>query len=66
MDYRGVPGSGLCVSQSTLLMARSCVQGTGIPTFNVPTLNPATVRQNVPGYVGQVVEMLLSAKLLRP
>jgi hypothetical protein len=35
-------------------------------TFNVPTFKPATVRQDVPGYINQVVEMLLASRLLRP
>ena len=35
-------------------------------TFNVPTFNPATVRQDMPAYIGQVVNMLRSTKLLRP
>jgi hypothetical protein len=35
-------------------------------TFNVPTFNPATVRQDMPGYVNQVVNMLRSTRLLRP
>jgi hypothetical protein len=35
-------------------------------TFNVPTFNPATVRQDMPGYTNQVVNMLRSTRLLRP
>ena len=35
-------------------------------TFNVPTFNPATVQQDMPGYINQVVEMLRSTRLLRP
>ena len=35
-------------------------------TFNVPTFNPATVRQDMPAYVNQVVDMLRSTRLLRP
>jgi hypothetical protein len=35
-------------------------------TFNVPTFNPATVRQDVPGYINRVVDMLRSSRLLRP
>ena len=35
-------------------------------TFNVPTFNPATVRQDVPGYINQVIDMLLASRLLRP
>jgi len=35
-------------------------------TFNVPTFNPATVRQDMPGYINQVVNMLRSTRLLRP
>jgi hypothetical protein len=35
-------------------------------TFNVPTFNPATVRQDMPAYINQVVDMLRSSKLLRP
>jgi hypothetical protein len=35
-------------------------------TFNVPTFTPATVQQDVPGYINQVVDMLRSTRLLRP
>jgi hypothetical protein len=35
-------------------------------TFNVPTFNPATVRQDMPAYINQVVDMLRSTRLLRP
>ena len=35
-------------------------------TFNVPTFNPATVQQDMPGYVNQVVDMLRSTRMLRP
>jgi hypothetical protein len=35
-------------------------------TFNVPTFNPATVRQDMPAYISQVVDMLRSTRLLRP
>ena len=35
-------------------------------TFNVPTFSPATVQQDMPGYINEVVDKLLSAKLLRP
>jgi len=35
-------------------------------TFNVPTFNPATVRQDMPGYINRVVDMLLASRLLRP
>lgn len=35
-------------------------------TFNVPTVNPATVRQDMPAYNNKVVDMLRSTRLLRP
>jgi hypothetical protein len=35
-------------------------------TFNVPTFNPATVRQDMPAYVNRVVDLLRSSRLLRP
>ena len=35
-------------------------------TFNVPTFNPATVVQDMPAYINQVVDMLRSTRLLRP
>jgi len=35
-------------------------------TVNVPTFNPATVQQDMPGYINQVVEMLRQTRLLRP
>ena len=35
-------------------------------TFNVPTFNPATVQQDMPAYINQVVDMLRTSKLLRP
>jgi len=35
-------------------------------TFNVPTFTPATVRQDMPGYINEVVDMLRSTRLLRP
>lgn len=35
-------------------------------TYNVPTFNPATVRQDMPAYINQVIGGLLSSRLLRP
>jgi len=35
-------------------------------TLNVPTFDPLTVRQDMPGYINQVVDMLRSTRLLRP
>ena len=35
-------------------------------TYNVPTFNPATVRQDMPAYINQVIDGLLSSRLLRP
>jgi len=35
-------------------------------TFNAPTFSPATVRQDMPAYISQVVDMLRSTRLLRP
>jgi hypothetical protein len=35
-------------------------------TFNVPTFDPATVQQDMPAYINQVVNMLRSTRLLRP
>ena len=35
-------------------------------TFNAPTFSPATVRQDAPGYINEVVDMLRSTRLLRP
>jgi len=35
-------------------------------TFNVPTFNPATVRQDMPAYINEVVGMLRTSRLLRP
>jgi hypothetical protein len=35
-------------------------------TFNLPTFNPATVRQDMPAYINKVVDMLRSTRLLRP
>jgi hypothetical protein len=35
-------------------------------TFNVPTFSPATVGQDMPAYIDQVVDVLRSSKLLRP
>ena len=35
-------------------------------TFNVPTFNPATVREDMPAYINKVVDMLRSTRLLRP
>ena len=32
----------------------------------MPTFNPATVRQDMPAYINQVVDMLRSTRLLRP
>ncbi len=37
-----------------------------VPTFIVPTFNPATVRQDAPAYINQVVDVLRSSTLLRP
>ena len=46
---------------------RSRVSGVGTAArAPAPTFNPAKVRQNVPAYINQVVDMLQSSRLLRP